>query len=391
MGLEVVSKPASPSQMGLLVPKLTRKSSLSSNSSGSGDDSLLQEQISAAVDHTKLLLSKLNEDVLPIEKNGNIASKNREQQFLEEGGYSRPQKEVITHIVKNAVERQTIKPEIYHRTDLYHKLQRGTNTELLDSLNSLVDLLEKSQQNVRQLKLKNLLLSSNLKDIDSRKGVEMNLSKHLYEKVKLQLNIENQELKETIRLKDTKISKYRHTIIEKNKQINKLMRILNDTSSIESRSSSLPLSSHNRPNLVIKNPRDEHSLQRSDSSMLDTLGILASRVLSEENESAHSHELTESDNYHSTDSSQSHLTSAQVQIQKSQVRCEGKLTQTKQLPSMKIPSLRKFSVLREVQNDQLACIGGSNSKKGNAGASLITATLPTFLSYEGLNRSTKEG
>lgn len=117
-------------------------------------------------------------------------------------------------------------------------------TEILDSkydkfmppkyigvvINSLIQVLNQSVRQNQQLKLKNMILKSNSGDVQSRYEVEENLKKQQFERKKCQLFLERENLLKRIHTKDGKVLKYKNKIIEKNREINRLMRILNEHS-----------------------------------------------------------------------------------------------------------------------------------------------------------------
>lgn len=172
--------------------------------------------------------------------------------------------------------------------------------EVILGLESLIHMLSKSNEQAKQLKFKNLMLTAGLKDSTSRFEVESNLTKQQFERIRCQLAMETQELHEKVRVQDFKISKYKETIIEKNKEINKLTRLLNDLSAPS------PFHRKNTPQSVTKRTRlgKEAKLQRKDSNMLATLGLLASHVLGDGNETQGSIDNTESDISHDSFSKQ---------------------------------------------------------------------------------------
>lgn len=160
----------------------------------------------------------------------------------------------------------------------YGEKQAVTEEKIIDTISSLVKVLDDSTRQIQQLKLKNMLLRSNSNDIQSTYEVEENLKKQQYERMKCQFLAENQQLVENLRIKEGKVAKYKSRIVEKNRQINKLTRILNEGSGTESSSSQTPGSTSKEPARNV--PSNNYKEKASD--MLKTLGILASQVLNEE-------------------------------------------------------------------------------------------------------------
>ena len=97
-------------------------------------------------------------------------------------------------------------------------------------VSSLIHVLNQSVRQNQQLKLKNMILKSNSGDVQSRYEVEENLKKQQFERKKCQLFLERENLVKRIQTKDGKVAKYKNKIIEKNREINRLMRILNEHS-----------------------------------------------------------------------------------------------------------------------------------------------------------------
>lgn len=157
--------------------------------------------------------------------------------------------------------------------------QAGSEETIIATISSLIKVLDSSTRQIQQLKLKNMLLRSNSNDIQSTYEVEENLKKQQFDRMKFQLLADNQQLLEKLRIKEGKVAKYKNRIVEKNRQINKLTRILNDDPASQKSASLTPGSaskelSGNVPST--SNPKEKAS------DMLKTLGILASQVLNEE-------------------------------------------------------------------------------------------------------------
>ncbi|QHS75415.1 Fdo1p SPAR_M02600 [Saccharomyces paradoxus] len=147
---------------------------------------------------------------------------------------------------------------------------------MLTVLQSLVSHLNQAVSQIQQLKFKNMILTSNENNIQSRHEVEDNLQRQQFERMKCQFLLERQSLKNQLRKRENKIVKYKQKIIEKNKKLNNLAKVLNqhaisDTSQIDSFSSSAK-----------KTPSSTTTPQETKSDMLNTLGILATHVLKDE-------------------------------------------------------------------------------------------------------------
>lgn len=184
-------------------------------------------------------------------------------------------------------------------------------------ISSLIHVLNQNVRQNQQLKLKNMILKSNSGDVQSRYEVEENLKKQQFERKKCQLFLERENLIRRIHTKDGKVAKYKNKIIEKNREINRLMRILNEHS-ISDTPKINDSSSHNDtngksdhdgkennnddssndnnsvPTRVLKPPSASNSSTAASSmssstsnkekasDMLRTLGMLASQVLNDE-------------------------------------------------------------------------------------------------------------
>lgn len=155
----------------------------------------------------------------------------------------------------------------------------GDPNDVSSTLESLMSALSKSQERVKQLTLKNMLLVKNLHELQSGFQVEQTLAKQQFESMKYNLILQKTELQKQLEHSSVKITKYRETIMSKNKEINRLSRLLNQNQAYNprlSRPNSMP-SAH-----VRKPPYGSRQLHTSDSNMLNTLGILATKVLKEE-------------------------------------------------------------------------------------------------------------
>lgn len=95
-------------------------------------------------------------------------------------------------------------------------------------LESLILALQRADNELNQLKLKNLMSSSHSNNDLHRVDVEKNLQKQEYERVKTNLLSEKKYLINKLELKDNKVKKYKRKIVEKNIEINRLARLLNE-------------------------------------------------------------------------------------------------------------------------------------------------------------------
>ena len=165
--------------------------------------------------------------------------------------------------------------------------------DIFNTIHSLVTSLRAAIIQIQQLKYKSMIQNTmNTEDIQSRINVEKNLQKQEFERIKSQLLIEKNSLLNKVTVNEKKIKKYKKRIIEKNLEINRLAKLLNenitdityhDITSIDNSnsiaSSSLKqttIPSTEEELLTIRNNTDS----KDTSNMLRTLGALATHVLS---------------------------------------------------------------------------------------------------------------
>lgn len=165
--------------------------------------------------------------------------------------------------------------------------------DIFNTIHSLVTSLRAAIIQIQQLKYKSMIQNTmNTEDIQSRINVEKNLQKQEFERIKSQLLIEKNSLLNKVTVNEKKIKKYKKRIIEKNLEINRLAKLLNenitdityhDISSIDNSNSiaSSSLKQTTMPSteeelLTIRNNTDS----KDTSNMLRTLGALATHVLS---------------------------------------------------------------------------------------------------------------
>ncbi|CAG60224.1 uncharacterized protein GVI51_I00583 [Nakaseomyces glabratus] len=164
--------------------------------------------------------------------------------------------------------------------------------DVLDILRTLADRLNESTKQVQQLKYKNLLLSNKTSNENQmRHEVEENLKTQQFEKLKSQLYVENVHLNEQLHIKENKVTKYKKKIIAKNKHINQLMRLLNQTPQLlDSSQSESSMISNAREDteeadttIPITDSGRKAKPVKTETHMLNALGMLASHVLKDEN------------------------------------------------------------------------------------------------------------
>ncbi|CCH43520.1 hypothetical protein BN7_3071 [Wickerhamomyces ciferrii] len=200
-------------------------------------------------------------------------------------------------------------------TDLLKRARSYTNNETLESeesrslIKELITSLNKARIEAGQYKIKAELLSISSKDADMRYEVENDLIKRQVERLKAQGENMNVLMKKISHQKLT-LKKYKNEIINKNKEIIRLRSKSQNDSTINS---STVKKRKKSSNLSHKESQSQNQSQSQElPGMLDTLGLLASQVLTEEqkqnNHSAikanSSHELYQNHNYNSHNTSQ---------------------------------------------------------------------------------------
>ena len=149
-------------------------------------------------------------------------------------------------------------------------------------VSSLVDALNNSSQQIQQLKFKNLMLSSNKNNLESRHEVEGNLQKHEYERIKTQMLHEKQNMIHNLNISNNKVQKYKKRIVEKNREINKLLKLLNDHSIDVTQIELSSIEPSSTSSIRVKSPDDISKNRKAD--MLKALGVLATQVLNDDTE-----------------------------------------------------------------------------------------------------------
>ncbi|SMN18813.1 similar to Saccharomyces cerevisiae YMR144W Putative protein of unknown function [Maudiozyma saulgeensis] len=147
---------------------------------------------------------------------------------------------------------------------------------------SLVDALTNSSQHIQQLKFKNLMLSGTKSNIESRHEVEGNLQKHEYERIKTQMLHERQNMIQNLNTSNNKVQKYKKRIVEKNREINKLLKLLNDHSIDVTQIELSSIEPSSTSSIRVKSPDDISKNRKAD--MLKALGALATQVLNDDTE-----------------------------------------------------------------------------------------------------------
>lgn len=130
----------------------------------------------------------------------------------------------------------------------------GVSGEIKEVVQKLSSALGRSRAEANQYKLHSQLLSLTSRDQDMRNEVEHELVKREVDRLKTQTEQVEHVLDKVSRQKEL-VSRYKDKIVEKNKEINRLRAKLK----------------RQRPNSM------------GENGMLDTLGLLASQVLTEEN------------------------------------------------------------------------------------------------------------
>ncbi|CAL9728376.1 protein Fdo1p [Monosporozyma unispora] len=164
---------------------------------------------------------------------------------------------------------------------------KTNETEIFNTMYSLVTSLDLALKQIQQLKYKTMIQHNN-DDPQSRIDVEKNLQRQEFERVKSQLLLEKNSLLNKVITSDNKVKKYKKRIVEKNLEINRLSKLLNenvtditshDISSLDYSNSSA--SSVMRPTNSMTGPimNQKFNNSKKTSSMLRTLGALASHVL----------------------------------------------------------------------------------------------------------------
>ncbi|CCF58891.1 hypothetical protein KAFR_0F02950 [Kazachstania africana CBS 2517] len=153
--------------------------------------------------------------------------------------------------------------------------------EIVTTMDSLMRSIDFQLKQIQQLKFKNMMLSTNNIDAQSRLTVEENLQKHEHERLKSQLLSEKQTLMEQLKVSDNKVKKYKKRIVDKNREINRLLKLLRqnsvDVSQIEGISFDSSTSS-------VRINTSESISRNKKSNMLRTLGVLATQVLNDNTE-----------------------------------------------------------------------------------------------------------
>lgn len=161
--------------------------------------------------------------------------------------------------------------ELIKRAKTYLKNRDDETEESKSLITELLDALVKSRAETGHYKIKSQLLSISSKDADMRYEVENELIKRQVERLKSQG--ENMDvLMSKITHQKMTLKKYKNEIINKNKEIIRLRSRQPDN----------------------KRRRKSNSVQ---GGMLDTLGMLASQVLTEEEKSRDGHEASIPNNY----------------------------------------------------------------------------------------------
>lgn len=241
------------------------------------------EELQQVMKNAKSLIRKLNSHIIksPVEEFGcssvelrSIDGNDNEARYAGNSIYDGANTIASISPYLNTPDTKTVYDGTTHTDDMVEK-------DVASVLGSLVNVLNNSLRQVQQLKFKNMILKSNSDDIQSTYEVEQNLRKQQYERTKCQLLFENQHLLEKLRVKEDKVIKYKSRIVSKNREINRLMRILNEHSISDTSQVKTSTIAIRRPSPTINKPASSTSKDKT-SDMLKTLGMLASQVLNHE-------------------------------------------------------------------------------------------------------------
>ncbi|CDO95087.1 unnamed protein product [Kluyveromyces dobzhanskii CBS 2104] len=234
---------------------LERKSSTISNTSSiSTQEDSLNDQVSFAIGSARKMLSALDSSQAT---NSNSSTNGKSDSNTEDA-----------------------------KSDISLDHKKDLNNDVTATIEHLVTAVTKSQERAKQLTLKNMFLVQNLNELQSGFRVEQNLAKQQFESMKYNLMIQKADLQRQLEGSSVKITKYRETIMSKNKEINRLSRLLNQSQVYNSRLSR----PGSVPSASVRKPYISRQLHSSDSNMLNTLGILATKVLKEEQNPPHDNE-----------------------------------------------------------------------------------------------------
>lgn len=243
------------------------------------------EDLRLAISRAKQLIRELSSHVMksPIEESSLLSSRDEASQKDHNGNGHRSEPLNYNELAQNGTKTMnTSTPErkrIFKESIGIPGHDLITDKGVLAIVTSLIKALEDSQRQTQQLKFKNMLIKSNSDDIQSTFEVEENLRKQQFERMKCQLLLDKQQLLDTVRLKESKIAKYKNRIVEKNRLINKLMRTLNENSISDTlKNEDFPLGKQASD---LSSKRSSFSRDRRND-MLKTLGLLASQVLNDE-------------------------------------------------------------------------------------------------------------
>lgn len=312
----------------------TRQSSQQSEDSGSNDAKM--SELNLAIDKAMLLLRNWN--------TGMIKSPIEDTKFSQSVEEVDAPKEIMPQSSINSTPRDSVDSGYGGGIDINMKISGET---IITTISSLVRALNDSVRQIQQLKLKNMLLKSNSNDLQSSYAVEDNLKKQQFERMKYQFLIEKEHLLEKLRAKESKVTKYKSRVIEKNRQINKLTRILNENSTLDASVSETSESNTRRS--VASIPLSTSSKHKA-SDMLKTLGILASQVLKDEVDDDSGNQTIPQLADNTTDSDIMHTPIFDDQLRlPSQVSVRGVpiSNSSARSPAVELPKIKRFSTCNE--------------------------------------------
>lgn len=247
-----------PSKISLSAEEADSKLSIISHTQYlSGTEDTLGEQALTAIENARLAL--------------NLLETTEQTQRAQED-------DIRGTVIKEGVTADRDEKKIYRDEDFLD----GSTSEVKEALKEVLTALTKSQERVKQLTLKNMFLLQHLNELQNGFKVEQNLAKQQFESMKYNLIVQKSNIQKQLESSNVKVSKYRETIIAKNREINRLSRLLNQGMVHNTKLMTRP---NSMPSATVKKPFLSRQTQSPDSNMLNTLGLLASKVLKEEEQS----------------------------------------------------------------------------------------------------------
>ena len=173
--------------------------------------------------------------------------------------------------------------ESSRNTKINKNIDNLHQSEAIEVINSLVGVLKNMSKEIQQLKFMKMILASQENEYKSKYDIEVNLLKQEFEKIRSQLTLENENITTKLKNKENKVVKYKGRIMDKNLEINRLMRILNENSIADiSQTVDTSTGSHRKSSFPTMHLiRTDYTIKEKASGMLATLGLLASQVLND--------------------------------------------------------------------------------------------------------------